>query len=96
MEKMMTEQELQDYWDQRAKATTLTELREDRTSRIFVAFPTRATDPGEPHIEQPLREQEAYDDVATSVIVVHPDGSRTYYASMPWMQVQRFAGPSDN
>jgi hypothetical protein len=69
----------EEYWGQRAKATTLTELRNDRTRAVFVAFER------EPNIEQPLREQEAYSEDETVVMVFHPDGTRTYYARMAWV-----------
>jgi hypothetical protein len=93
----LAQQLLQDRKD----STTLWQLQDNRTDRIFVCCNN------EPHLYQPLRKQEAYsrspsevvivpidapidvDHYPTQVIVVHADGSRTFYAGLPWIQVQQ-------
>jgi hypothetical protein len=94
----LEEQLLQDRKD----STTLWQLQDNRTDRIFVCVND------EPHLYQPLRKQEAYtgaidEDIAvasdvdrrpTQVIVVHADGSRTFYTGMLWIQVHEQPPPS--
>jgi hypothetical protein len=60
--------------------TTLVKLEENLLDDIFVSSADV------PHREQPLRKQEAQDRT-TLVIVFHDDGSQTFYARMPWVQV---------
>jgi hypothetical protein len=91
--------DVQQLLQARKDSTTLWQLQDNRTDRIFVCYND------EPHLYQPLRKQEAYsrgpsevvivpidapidvDHYPTRVIVVHADGSRTFYADMLWAQV---------